>query len=555
MRLDPLAALRQAGEPNPIDRMVSFFNPRAGVKRMMARAALNFATGGYDGARGDNKLLRGMRTTDRGADGETIGDLPALRARSHELYRNSGFAGGAVKTTVTSVVGWGLDVQPRIDHRYLGMTTDEAREWQRHAKRFWWQYAWSKACDWTGRCNFPGNTDLALRSRLLSGDVFVSREWRPLRPGELFGTRIQLIEAARVCNPHNQSNTDTLVEGIELSPEGEPVACWVLDRFPDPMGLTAGTWTRLPFRGAKSGEARVIHLYRPDRPNATRGVPYLSGAIKPLRGLGMYSDNELMASIVSALFTVFVEHSDLDEDDTSPIGIQEAAGLPASGQSPERAAAELRMGNAAIVDLVPGAKASFANPTRPNGAFEPFVSAILQEVGVQLELPYELVVKRFNSSYSASMASLQEAWRFIKTERDWLINNFSQQIYEWMLAEAVLRGYLEAPGFFEDPLARQAWCGATWSGPSRGHIQPAQEASAAGQRMESGLTAMDEEISAYSGRDWEDVIEQRALERRMLIDAGLTVEAVAQRVISESTSTTVAPTDDPEKLDKPGEDD
>ena len=163
------------------------------------------------------------------------------------------------------------------------------------------------------------------------------------------------------------------------------------------------------------------------------------------------------------------------------------------------------------------------------------ISAAPAQIGAALELPYEVLVKRFTASYSASMAALQEAWRGFRTERTYTVDHHCQPIYEWVIGEAVLRGYLEAPGFFEDPLARQGWCGATWTGPTRGHLNPAQESNAMEKRLTIGVSTLEEETAEYSGRDWEENIAQRALERRLLREAGLDVEPVAERIRTEPT--------------------
>ena len=55
-------------------------------------------------------------------------------------------------------------------------------------------------------------------------------------------------------------------------------------------------------------------------------------------------------------------------------------------------------------------------------------------------IPYELLVKNFTASYSASRASLLEAWKMFRMRREWLIGNFCQPVYEEWLTEAVVKG-------------------------------------------------------------------------------------------------------------------
>ena len=116
----------------------------------------------------------------------------------------------------------------------------------------------------------------------------------------------------------------------------------------------------------------------------------------------------------------------------APTGAQDNAN-PAAG-------AEIAMGPGAVVGLSKGEKAVFADPKRPNTAYEPFVMGILKLVGMGLNLPVELLTKAFNSSYSASKAALLDAWQHFRTERAWLVLSFCQPIYETWMAEAVATG-------------------------------------------------------------------------------------------------------------------
>lgn len=67
------------------------------------------------------------------------------------------------------------------------------------------------------------------------------------------------------------------------------------------------------------------------------------------------------------------------------------------------------------------------NPGRPNTAFDGFVVAICRQIGAALEIPYELLVKNFNASYSASRGALLEAWKMFRMYRTWLANDFANQ--------------------------------------------------------------------------------------------------------------------------------
>ena len=88
----------------------------------------------------------------------------------------------------------------------------------------------------------------------------------------------------------------------------------------------------------------------------------------------------------------------------------------------------------------------------------------------------EMLLKQFNSSYSASRAALLEFWKLVKMRREWFVADWCRPIYEIFIYEAVARGRLNAPGFFNDPIKRMAWLGANFIGPSQGMLDPTKGA-------------------------------------------------------------------------------
>ena len=495
---------------------------RMRLAQVATRAALGYA-GGFNGARTDRKALSQWSPYAGSADGDGEPDRATLIARSRDLERNEPFAAGAINTNVTSVVGSGIVPQPRIDREMLGLTEEQADAWERHALRIWNAWSDTPACDITGRCDFASLTELTLRAELASGDVFAIRRFDE-QPGEILGLKLQMIEADRVSNPNWSPDTDRMVGGVELDEKGRPIAYHVTTRHPgDSFGLRgAASWTRIPAFGAQSGDRQVLHVYRQTRPGQTRGIPYLAAVIEPIKQLGRYSDAELMAAVISSFFTVFIKTE----------GGESASGLlgPTSsdaGDDPTLAVDDAKLGAGIISSLAPGESIETANPGRPNAQYDPFVSSILRQVGVALELPYELLVKQFNSSYSASRAALLEAWRMFNSRRNRLVRSFCQPAYTWCISEAVARGIIAAPGFLENPLIRRAWLGTQWTGPSQGQIDPEGEIAAAAERVRLGVSTLQEVTAEMTGGDWERKHPQRVKEERMREEAGLSTPAPA----------------------------
>ena len=180
---------------------------------------------------------------------------------------------------------------------------------------------------------------------------------------------------------------------------------------------------------------------------------------------------------------------------------------------------EYEMGPGQVNIMQPGESVDFADPKRPSSGFDSFVKAISQQIGAALEIPADLLLKSFNSSYSASRAALLEAWKAFKMRREWFTADFCRPVYEAWLAEAVARGRVQAPGFFTDPLIRNAYLGSEWIGPSQGQLDPVKEITAEILACGEGFSTHAQSTVKLNGGQWDANVDQLARENKKLAEA------------------------------------
>jgi lambda family phage portal protein len=496
---------------NIVDRVVGYFNPARGVERARARAFLALA-GGYEGGRRDKRSMRNWRRRQTSANEDISPDLPDLRTRSRDLIRNVPIATGAVQTVVTNVVGRGLTLSSRVNRKVLKLDDAAAEKWQAAAEQEFTIWGWGTP-DFTGRLNWDEIQALAVRSFLESGDVFVARRRRK-DITDTYGLKLLFIEADRVSNPNFGVNKVDLVDGIEMDADGKPIAYHISSRHPD--DTTSGaqrTWRRFELGGSVTGQPLILHLYRQLRPDQARGVPYLAPVIEAIKQLGNYSEAEAAAAVVAAMFAVFVKRPLPDgTDDRLAIGDTSDAGDPTQ---------ETTLKNASVVELYPGTDITVPDLKRPNTGFDAFVTAISRQIGVALGLPYEVLLQSFTASYSASRAALEMAWQTFATMRDWFQWKFCQPVYEWVITEAVASGRLAAPGFFTDPIIREAWLGTEWIGPANISIDPQAEAKADEMDVNNGFKTASQVVAERTGGSWEAKHAQRVKENTARVKDGL----------------------------------
>jgi lambda family phage portal protein len=506
-----------------LDRVVGYFSPRAGVERLKARAALTVASGGgYYGGRRDRRSTRNWRIKEASANADILPDLPDLRARSRELVRNNPIAGGALATVVTNVIGDGLVLKPAIDRGAIGIDDAAAESWEAAAKR---EFAlFCRTADFTLHQDFAEMQGLCFRSVLESGDTFVVRRFRK-DVGDTYGTKLQFVEAERVCNRDRTGDTPTVIAGIEHDAHGVANGYQIASRHPDDRLMSSGatlTWASVPAWDERSGRPLVLHLFDRLRPDQARGAPYLAPVVELFKTLGDYAEAEVRAAVISAMFTAFVTSAPQDDADAPIIGSTDSASVA----NPDK---EIALEDAgAIVQLNTGEDVKIANPGRPNPVFDAFVTSVLRQVGVALEIPYEVLIKHFESSYSASRAALETAWQFFRKRRTWFARHFCQPVYEWAIEEGVAAGRFDAvmspaskAAFFIDPIIRHAYFGAEWIGPARINLDPKKESDADLQDVVAGFKTIEQVITERTGGDFETKHRQRVKEETMRKRDGL----------------------------------
>lgn len=515
--------MRKQREPTFFDRCIAAISPNRALRREMARQKLEILNTGYShhGASRTKKSMLGWLYHSGSADDDITVNAVDLRQKCRDLYMGNPIAAGAHKTERTNVVGSGLQLNPQIDASFLGLTDEQADEWERNTRREFALWAGNKDCSADRMCDFYQLQQVALLSASTSGDLFTLLPTIS-RKGRTYDLRVQLVEADRVCNPPQIPELPPIMAGVETGEYGEPIAYHIAKYHPlSLLNTRANEWTRVLAFGPKTGRRNVLHLIDIERPGQRRGVPSLAPVIEALKQLGRYTEAELMAAVVSGLFTAAITS---ETDDAGEIGEDELPGIVTGTSVDDDPRQDIKLGNGTVIQLAPGEKMESVNPGRPNATFDPFVLSILRQIGAALEIPMELLIKHFTASYSASRAALLEAWKFFRRRRAWLSSDFCQPIYEEWLCEAVARGRIVAPGFLVNDAIRAAYCQTEWNGPSPGQIDPLKEVNAAVVRVKNCFSTQAKETAELTGGDFDSNLRQRVREVKMMKEGGLTVE-------------------------------
>ena len=462
-----------------------------------------------------------------------------LRQRSRDLFAGGGIGRSAPQTLNIATTGWGIIPKPKIDGDFLGMSDEQVEEAERAILREFKLWGESSMCDAERQKDFYEMQQLAFLSMLVSGDCFALFGMKPNKRTP-YQTTIRILEADRISTPDSSGDSTSketesggrIIDGVEISRDGEVIRYYVASRSPLSQNDSSEMiWQPIDVYGGESGYPNILHIMTWERPEQRRGIPFVASEIEGLKQLDRYMNAELAANVVSAMLTAFITST----EDDGKAGMEDAVNEDEKVTDDEL---HLELAPGAIYDLPPGKSVQTVNPLRNNTAFESFINTQFMIRGSGFGIPKEVLVKKFESNYTAARAALLDFDRTVKVYRSRFNRQFNQPIYEQVLAEAIASGRIQAPGFFDDPLVRKAWSGCQWIGATMGHVDPLKEINAAALRIANNITTQEQEAAAYNGNDWAENVRQRKKELTELAElqklvAGMQQQAKADGLVDD----------------------
>jgi lambda family phage portal protein len=463
------------------------------------------------------------------ADQDIIYNLPLLRVRSRDLFMGSPIAGAAILTLSDNTIGNGLTPIPQIDAEYLGMDTEEAEVTNNLIKKEFNLFADTLECDWNRRHTFYELTRLAFINMSISGDVLGLLPLKS-RPGAVYDTKIRMLEADRVTSfdlirsagvsGSNPKGPD-IYGGVEISEDAEVVAYWIVDKHPQSGNFVfipkRENFTRIPAFGEETGRPLALLIAEMERPEQRRGVPLMAKCLTEMKQMQRYIESTTIQNVIKSYFTAFIESqmpsSEMFDRLIDDEWVQDYQ---------RNSRYNVKLGPAIINWMRPGDQIKFPIGAGPEAQFEPYVVALCKFIGACMGIPFEILLKQFNASYSASRAAKLEFWRRVTVLRQLMVNQWCQPIYvNWMM-EAVAQRIIKAARFFEDPRIFKAWTKCSWTGSSPGSIDPLKEIQASEGRIRLGASTLERECLEINGSNWKDNTEQQYHEARFSTEQGLT---------------------------------
>jgi lambda family phage portal protein len=387
----------------------------------------------------------------------------------------------------------------------------------------WRKWCRPQSCDVAGKLSFAAIERMSMGGVFESGEILVRMVRQPFG-GSKIPFALEVIEADQLIETRNGDYGGNIIRmGVELDKWKRPVAYWLWPWHPGDIN----------FQGNNGQIERVladeiIHLYVPERPSHTRGIPWMHTAMKRLHHLDGFEESEVVAARATSALMGFIETGQptdpLDELDTV------VAGQPIDEFSPGM-----------IKKLAPGEKFDGWSPQRAQGSFEPFMRSMLRGVCAGLGISYASLSKDSSqSNYSSSRLDLLEErdmWRVLQA---WMVEHFHQRVFEEWLYMATLSGQILIPGFEiapEDVLDQIKWRPRGWS-----WVDPEKDVNAEVRSVRAGFKTLQDVIEERGG-DYEETMQHTKVQRQRAKDDKLVFDTDPSQVDDKGAAQKAFPTD------------
>ena len=439
------------------------------------------------------------------AKGELL-TIQKIRDRSRDLFRNDTIGSAAIKKLVRSALGGGLKFKSVIDVERLKISDKKAKALISEIEERFSEWCQCQICDYRMSLDFFELQELIAFSHLISGDGFfllpITKDSQ-----ENFNLQVNVIDSERIDTPTEMEETEQLSYGVQTDYSGRILGYYLSDRHPHATFEQWGqdTFQYLPKYGRESGRQMIGHVYTSHRPESLRGVPFLSPVVGKIKQLGRFTEAEIAGAVISSYVVASIQRGSNTE-----LG----GGVPGLNQN-ESEPEILNMGEGLVFESFDDSQWNVHASPRPNENFESFVRAISQQIGASLEIPYEVLLNTFNSSYSASRAALLEAYRFFDSYATKIKSKVCNPIFSQWLELEVQKGNLKLKNF-DDSLMRRAWSRCEWYGASPGSIDPLKEAKAAVERVKLGISTRSRESALQTNSDFRSNADQLEKENEIM---------------------------------------
>jgi len=414
------------------------------------------------------------------ADSEASPHVRAmLRSRTRYEVANNSYAKGIVLTLANDTIGTGPRLQMLTDNEDLN----------RRVERDFMM--------WSGAVSLPEKLRTMRIARCQDGESFGILGYNP-KVWHDVKLDLKVVEAEQVTSSLSLTFDDREIDGILFDEYGNPESYRVMRHHPGGITFSySDDFIDVPFRS-------MLHNFRQDRPGLHRGVPELTPALPLFAQLRRYTLATLSAAEAAANFSGIL-YTD----------------APAEGEADDvRPMDSFALERNTLLAMPGGWKMSQLDPKQPAATYSEYVDKLIDEIVRCILMPSN-IAKGNSSGYNYASGRLdhQTYYKAIRVDQSFIAAAILDKILmAWLREYSLINSLFAMQSRY--PILPHTWF---WDGML--HVDPQKEARAQEIRLKNHTTNLAQEY-ALQGKDWETELVQRAREKRLMKELGLTEEEV-----------------------------
>lgn len=496
---------------------------------------------GYDAVKG-GRLYADWFAHSTSSDNEIRNSLRKLIDRSRDLERNNDYQRGFLFACDRNILG-AIKNDLRMDAGEYVYPKGKPPVWTKdrpanaQIEQAWLEWGKRGTCTVCGRYSWRDVKRLAVRAVPRDGNVLIRKV---TTNANRFGFALQLWEVDHLDLDKFAALSDggQIRFGLEFDPMGRPRAYWLKGAHPG--DLFNGAITRDGLVAVRVPASEVYHLYMPERPEQSVGVPWVVSAITRLRQLGAFEEAATIAARLGASKAGFFKKTNAAGEYTG--NGTDADGVPQMDVQP-----------GSFEALPEGWDVATWSPDYPNITTGDFRKAMLRGVATSVGMSYTTLGNDLESvNFSSARVGLFEEREGWKTLQLWFSEGLWEPIFADWLLSAMMTGAVTLPvgkfAKFNRPLFKSR----RWP-----FIDPAKEIDAAKAAIALRVSSRSQVIEEAGG-DRDDVFLDNLADEEYAGEIGLSLappDTQPEHITTESTAIQKGGTEKPASAPPDGEDD
>lgn len=220
-----------------------------------------------------------------------------------------------------------------------------------------------------------------------------------------------------------------------------------------------------------------------------------------IRQVDQYLDADLVAARAAACYAAFIVKPGAVNRNATPNN-------------------ERNLSPGMIAELAPGEDIRFSEPKRNAGTPAEYAKTQGRRISAGMNISYDIAMRDISGNFSAARQNMLEDRKTFRPLQQFMIDHFCDKIWRQFVTACYLSGIFYASDFASNP---EKYFSVDWQTPGWSWIDPTKEVTANKESIKGGLTTL-AEVCSSQGLDWEEVLQQQALERKRAQELGLELD-------------------------------